>query len=79
MLFREALDDVVILVPGPEPEPFALAGGADLWRLLEQPRSTGDLLVAMNADGEDLSKREGELDGLLTYLAGAGAVDRIPA
>jgi hypothetical protein len=56
-----------------------LAGGAALWRLLEQPRTTGDLLVAMSADGEDLANREGELDGLLTSLAGAGAVDRIPA
>jgi hypothetical protein len=79
VLFREALDDVVILVPGPEPEPFALAGGAALWRLLEQPCTTGDLLVAMGADGEDLANREGELEELLNSLAGSGAVDRIPA
>lgn len=78
VLYREALDDVVILLPGPEPEPFALAGGAALWRLLEHPRTTGDLLGALHAGAEDLAKKEAELDGLLTVLADAGAVDRMP-
>jgi hypothetical protein len=87
VLFRQALDDVVILVPGPqpalrpepEPEPFALAGGAALWRLLEQPRTTHELVSELTA-GVTVNTEPGmELDGLLTRLAEAGAVDRIPA
>jgi hypothetical protein len=79
VLYREALDDVVILVPGPQPEPFALAGGAHLWRLLEEPRTTGDLLAALNAGQEDLDEKEEELDELLGRLVDSGAVDRLAA
>ncbi len=79
-LFRQALDDVVILVPGPEPEPepFALAGGAALWRLLEQPRTTRQLLSALAAGLAIDTEADGELEGLLARLAEAGAVDRMP-
>lgn len=79
VLYREALDDVVILVPGPEPEPFALSGGAQLWRLLEEPRTTSDLLMGLHVAVEDLAEKEGELDALLGRLADSGAVDRMPA
>jgi hypothetical protein len=81
VLFRLALDDVVILVPGPEPEPepFALAGGAALWRLLEQPRTTHELVSELTA-GVTVDTEPGtELEDLLTRLAEAGAVDLIPA
>jgi hypothetical protein len=77
VLYREALDDVVILVPGPEAEPFALAGGAQLWRLLERPRTTRDLLAALSAGMDDLAEKEGELEGLLRRLVDSGAVDRM--
>ena len=73
VLYREALDDVVILVPGPEREPFALAGGVALWRLLEQPRTTGELVTALGA-ADPLASTE--LDTLLARLAESGAVDR---
>jgi hypothetical protein len=76
VLYREALDDVVILVPGPEPEPFALSGGAQLWRLLEQPHTTGQLLAALT---EGSAVAEAEMDALLARLADLGAVDRLPA
>jgi hypothetical protein len=79
VLFRQALDDVVILVPGPEPEPFAVAGGAALWRLLERPHTTADLLSALTAGVTVETSAATELDGLLAQLADAGAVDRIPA
>ena len=78
VLYREVLDDVVILVPGPdEPEPFALAGGAALWRLLAQPRTSEELLAALTV-GFAAPQGDTELDGLLAQLAGAGAVDRMP-
>jgi hypothetical protein len=77
-LYREALDDVVILVPGPESEPFALTGGAALWGLLEQPRTTGELLTALSK-GNAVPRAEAELDELLARLADSGAVDRTPA
>lgn len=76
-LYREALDDVVILVPGPESEPFALAGGAALWRLLEQPRTTAELLTDLTR-GTSSQQLGTELDGLLARLVDAGAVDRLP-
>jgi hypothetical protein len=79
VLFREALDDVVLLVPGLEPEPFALVGGAALWRLLERPRTTSELVIGMAAGMDIPPKGEVELDALLNRLADAGAVDRIPA
>ena len=78
MLYREALDDVVILVPGTDTEPFALAGGAPLWRLLAQPHTTGELLAALT-EGMANSRAESELDGLLARLADSGAVELMPA
>lgn len=78
-LFREVLDDVVILVPGAEPEPFAVAGGAALWRLLERPRTTGEVLEALTAGLAVPTKGKAELEGLLARLTDAGAVDRMPA
>jgi hypothetical protein len=77
VLFRWALDDVVILVPGPEPEPFALAGGAALWRLLEEPRSTCELMAALTKGGPAHEDGDAALEDLLTRLADAGAVDRV--
>lgn len=74
MLFREALDDVVILVPGRELEPFALEGGADLWRLLEQPHTTSELLTAL-IEGPSAPQTDAELDELLVRLADSGAVE----
>jgi hypothetical protein len=79
VLFRQALGDVVILVPGREPEPFALAGGAALWRLLEQPRTTRELFSNLSAGMAVGSNADTELDGLLAWLADVGAVDRMPA
>ena len=79
VLFREALDDVVLLVPGSEAEPFALAGGAALWRLLERPRTTDELMADMTAGMAVPAHGEAELEALLDRLADAGAVDRIPA
>jgi hypothetical protein len=76
-LFRQTLDDVVILVPGPDPEPFALAGGADLWRLLEQPRTTDQLLSALADQGAVGAEAMTELDVLLAHLADVGAIDRM--
>jgi hypothetical protein len=76
-LFRQALDDVVILVPGPEAEPFALAGGADLWRLLEQPLTTEQLLSALTPGLAIGTKSDAELARLLARLADVGAVDRM--
>ncbi len=78
MLFRHVLDDVVILVPGRQPEPFALAGGAALWRLLEQPRTTRELISNLSAGMAVGSNADLELDGLLARLADAGAVDQVP-
>jgi hypothetical protein len=79
VLFREALDDVVLLVPGPEPTPFALAGGAALWRLLERPRTIGELVADIASGASVPPQGETELDALLNRLADAGAVDRMPA
>ncbi len=78
MLFRQALDDVVILVPGREAQPFALTGGLALWRLLEQPRTTRQLLSDLTPGLAVGTKAESELDGLLVWLADVGAVDRMP-
>jgi Coenzyme PQQ synthesis protein D (PqqD) len=78
VLYRETLDDVVILVPGPESEPFALAGGAQLWRLLEHPHTTGQLLTAL-AEGSAAPRAQEEMDELLSQLADVGAVDWLPA
>jgi hypothetical protein len=76
-LYREALDDVVLLVSGhEEAEPFALAGGVYLWRLLEQPHTTGELATAL-AVGEAVPKANQELAALLARLADSGAVDRV--
>jgi hypothetical protein len=72
------MDDVVILVPGPDAEPFALAGGAALWSLLDEARTTHELLSALTADLTVGVMAEAELDGLLARLAEVGAVDRIP-
>ena len=77
-MFRHVLDDVVILVPGRQPEPFALAGGAALWRLLEQPRTTRELISNLSAGMAVGSNADLELDGLLARLADAGAVDQVP-
>lgn len=78
VLYREALDDVVILVPGADTEPFALAGGAALWRLLARPHTTGELLAALTEKMAN-SRAEAELDGLLARLADSGAVELMPA
>jgi hypothetical protein len=77
VLYREALDDVVLLVPGPEAEPFALAGGVHLWRLLEQPHTTGELATAL-AEEEAVPRANQELAALLAQLADSGAVERVP-
>lgn len=79
VLYREALDDVVILVPGTDAEPFALAGGASLWRFLAQPRSTGELLASLTTETADPAREAEELEGLLNRLADAGAVHRTAA
>jgi hypothetical protein len=78
VLFREVLDDVVLLVPGPEPEPFALAGGAALWRLLAQARTTVELMADATAGMTVQAGGQAELETLLSRLADAGAVDRVP-
>lgn len=76
VLYREALDDVVILVPGPDSEPFALAGGARLWRLLEKPHTTEQLLTALS-EGSAAPQPTTEMEDLLAELADFGAVDRL--
>jgi hypothetical protein len=76
-LYREALDDVVLLVPGLEAEPFALTGGVHLWRLLEQPHTTGELATAL-AEGEAVPQANQQLATLLARLADSGAVVRVP-
>lgn len=73
-MFREVLDDVVILVPDREREPFALEGGAALWRLLEQPHTTSELLTAL-IEGPAVPQTAAELDALLAQLADSGAVE----
>jgi hypothetical protein len=75
VLFREALDDVVILVPGTDVEPFALAGGAALWRLLAEPRTTSELWSVLT-EGLAINQAETDLDGLLGRLADSGAIER---
>ena len=77
VLFRQAMDDVVLLVPGPDPEPFALAGGAALWRLLDRPCTTGQLLSTLSPGTAVSASADSELDGLLIRLAEIGAVERI--
>lgn len=77
VLFRQVLDDVVILAPGPEPEPLALTGGAALWRLLAQPRTTHQLLSTLTSGRDVDTPAEAELDGLLERLADMRAVDRL--
>ena len=78
MSFRQALDDVVILVPGREPEPVALTGGAAMWTVLEQP-CTSRQLFSGQSEGMAVTKNaDTELDGLLAWMAGVGAVDRMP-
>lgn len=79
VLWRVVLDDAVILVPD-ESEPFALTGGASLWRLLEQPRTTAELISMLSgSQGAARSRAEGELDSLLSELAAQGALERLPA
>jgi hypothetical protein len=77
VLFRRVLDDVVVLVPGPEPEAVALAGGAALWSQLERPQTTSQLAAALTADIEDRAKADADLDELLSRLVDLGAVDRV--
>ena len=77
VLFRVALDDVVILVPGADPEPFALSGGAALWRLLAREVTTDELLGELTDGMTTVTEGEAELDHLLARLADMGAVDRI--
>ena len=79
VLFRQAMDDVVLLVRGPDPEPFALSRGAALWRLLEHPCTTGQLLSTLSPGTAVSASAYSELDGLLARLAEIGAVERIPS
>ena len=79
MLWRVVLDDAVILVPD-ESEPFVLTGGASLWRLLEQPRTTAELISTLSGSrGASGAQAEEELDSLLAELAAQGALERLPA
>lgn len=61
-LWRIVLDDVVVLAEG-ERDVFALAGGAELWRRLERPRT----LQELQAPPE-----------LMESLALRGAVEPVP-
>jgi hypothetical protein len=75
VLWRFVLDDAVLLCPG-RAEPFALAGGARLWTLLDEPLRIDELLAALSAEQE--SNSEKDLARLLGDLAEAGAVERLP-
>jgi hypothetical protein len=82
VLWRGVLDDVVILVRGRpgRAEPFALAGGAQMWHLLVEPRSAGELAQTLwGAGGSNDPAHEAELDSLLVGLADSGAVEQLPA
>jgi hypothetical protein len=68
-LWREALDDVVVADRRGREEPFALAGGASLWRALAEPVALEDVPVAA---GEASA-----LAGLLEDLRRRGVVDRL--
>lgn len=68
-IWREALDDVVVADGRGCEAPFALAGGARLWRALSEPVGIGDLPVI---EGETHALSE-----LLEDLCQRGVVDRL--
>ncbi len=79
VLSRLVLDDAVILTPGGE-EPFALARGANLWSLLDVPRTVDDLAGALADRGAGPGSEGKEaLAALLDELAGTGALLRLPS
>lgn len=71
-LWRIVMDDAVVVRVDSDQPPFALSGGARLWRLLAEPRSLDELAEDLGAGGH-----AGGLEGLLDSLTDAGVVERI--
>ena len=71
VMWRNVLDDVVVLAPG-TPDPFALAGGAALWAALEAPGTPAELAAASGS--ADPAGAEA-VASLLADLAARGAVE----
>jgi hypothetical protein len=77
VLWRRVLDDVVLLPPGAD-EPFALAGGWELWDHLTQPRTAEELARALAASsGADPAAVRAQLGPLLDDLAARGAIRQV--
>ena len=71
-LWRVTLDDVVLAAADRDDPPFAVSGGAPLWRLLASGGTAEDLAASLGAEGQEV-----DLERLLVSLAEAGLVERV--
>ena len=75
VLWREVLDDAVLLPPGAT-EVVALTGGAGLWEVLKQPSTIVELVRVLGTTDEAGTTES--LVRLLDELSAAGALERLP-
>jgi hypothetical protein len=82
VLWRRAVDAVVLLPVGAD-DPVLLPGtGAAVWELLEQPATLDELLAALRevygTDAADRASAAADVVALLDRLVGLGAVEVDP-
>ena len=75
VLWRQILDDVVLLPSESDLDPFALAGGAELWSLLRERRDLSALIASLYPGVQSSETRRDELLLLLSDLERTGAVE----
>lgn len=77
VLWRGVLGDVVVAAAASDDEPLALSGGATLWKLLEAPRTTAEIVVGLSSAESFEPQREDAIYDLLVHLESVGLVNRI--
>ena len=71
MLWRDVMDDVVVLASVGDGDPIVLTDGSGLWQLLDEPRTLDELGAQLGS-----AAPHKDLDALLSRLSDAGVVVR---